>query len=566
MRRISGVLLVALFAAACAFGQAIPPINLNAELMQAGEVSLTWEEPPDGLFEDFNDGLAQGFIWEVFSGSMTIDGGYAKIISPSSTDWASGYYEAVSFDDFTAEITYEEVSGTASRGILFRGDGVKDNTYNGYGYWTAGGMFSVWRYNNGNYTNVHSWTSSALINTGAGASNTLKVTGQGSTFTLYINGTQVGSFTDSDFTSGYVGPVSAYGNTVWFDEITCLFGVIPAPDDAPVVHGQQLQGDFDPMGRPLNETAVREQQRMLATAQSGNPSGGDLNEIDEFVEYRIYRDGNYIGSSTTEAYTDNLPQPGEYNYSVTAYYDPEGESSPAGPLLVNWEPVVLTLTGQVTSVPPEGGLIYYDVSVWNTLPQTFNNINWWTTVVFPNGQEFGPLTQMSVNIPGFLNTTVQGLSQNIPNLAPGGDYVFTGHMGNYPNSILQDSFTFDKQGVTADNAQYNLDGWYAQGELDLASDRESAVSLPAEYALSTAYPNPFNPSTSFSVSLPDAAELTVTVYNIAGQRVATLADGMTSAGQHEYTFDASGLASGLYFVQAVVPGQMNEIRKVTLLR
>ncbi len=566
MRQISGVLLVALLAAACAYGQAIPPINLSAELLQAGEVSLTWEEPPDGLFEDFNDGLAQGFVWELFNGSLLIEEGYAKVdVTNNGSDWGSAYYEPVQFDNFTAEITYEEVVSTYSRGMIFRTDGPLDSDCNGYGYWTAGGSYSVWKMTGGNFSNLVSWTSSALINTGTGAVNTLKIIADGNSFTLYINGTQVNSFTDDSYSTGYVGPVTAYTNIVWYDEMSCVLGAIPVPDDTPVLHGQPLLGDFDPMGRPLNDVAVREQQQMLATAQSGNPSGGDLNEIDEFIEYRIYRDGTYLGSSTTEAYTDNLPQPGEYNYTVTAYYDPEGESSPAGPLLVNWEPVVLTLTGQITSVPPQGGLIYYDVSVWNTLPQTFNNVDWWTTVEFPNGQEFGPLMQMNVTIPGFLNTTVQGLTQNIPALAPGGQYIFTGHMGNYPNSILHDSFTFEKQGVGTDVISFNPEDWIGS-EFTLASDEASVTGLPSAYTLSAAYPNPFNPSTSFSVSLPDAADLTVTVYNIAGQRVATLADGMTSAGQHEFTFDAHGLASGLYFVQAVVPGQLNQIRKVTLLR
>ncbi len=566
MKLLAGVALIA-FLVSSVFGQAIPPINLNAELLQAGEVSLTWEEPPDGLFEDFNDGVAQGFEWLLYNGSYVIEDGYAKVdvTTNVSGQWGTGVYTPVVFDDFTAEVTYEGYEGYTSRGMVFRCDGNFDSNFNGYGFWTSNTSFSVWKYVNGSETNAFSWTTSSYINTGTGESNTLKVTGEGSTFTLYINGHNVGSFTDTAHATGHVGVVAAYGDLIWFDELTSVFGILPGADSVSGEPGEPLQGQFDSMGRPLNDVAVREQQQMRATAQSGNPSGGDLNEIDEFIEYRIYRDGTYIGAATTEAYTDNLPQPGEYEYTVTAYYDPEGESSPAGPLMVNWEPVVLTLTGQITTVPPQGGLIYYDVSVWNTLPQTFNNVNWWTTVQLPNGQMFGPLTLMNVTIPGFINTTVQGLTQNIPNLAPSGDYIFTGHLGNYPNSILNDSFTFEKQGVSSDAINFNPEDWVGS-EFTLASDEASVTGLPSAYALSAAYPNPFNPSNSFSVSLPDAAELTVTVYNIAGQRVATIADGMTSAGQHEYTFDASGLASGLYFIRAVVPGELDQIRKVTLIR
>ena len=80
------------------------------------------------------------------------------------------------------------------------------------------------------------------------------------------------------------------------------------------------------------------------------------------------------------------------------------------------------------------------------------------------------------------------------------------------------------------------------------------------------YPNPFNPTTMVSVSLPQAADLTVTVYNITGQQVVELANSQFSAGNHMLTFDASNLASGLYFIQAHVPGHLNTTQKVMLVR
>ena len=80
------------------------------------------------------------------------------------------------------------------------------------------------------------------------------------------------------------------------------------------------------------------------------------------------------------------------------------------------------------------------------------------------------------------------------------------------------------------------------------------------------YPNPFNPMTSVNIGLPSASELQVTVYNVTGQQVATLASGRYAEGYHHFTFDASNLSSGMYFIQAVVPGQMNQMRKVMLVR
>jgi parallel beta-helix repeat protein len=94
----------------------------------------------------------------------------------------------------------------------------------------------------------------------------------------------------------------------------------------------------------------------------------------------------------------------------------------------------------------------------------------------------------------------------------------------------------------------------------------TGIELPASYGISPAYPNPFNPTTTVSVSLPSPSELNVSVFNINGQQVATLASGPYSSGYHTLTFDASSLASGLFFVRATVPGHMDQTQKIMLVR
>lgn len=72
------------------------------------------------------------------------------------------------------------------------------------------------------------------------------------------------------------------------------------------------------------------------------------------------------------------------------------------------------------------------------------------------------------------------------------------------------------------------------------------VAAPTKFALDQNYPNPFNPSTSISFTLPASGNVTLQVYNVLGQVVATLLDGSLEAGMHSVTWTPVGLASGTY--------------------
>ena len=69
---------------------------------------------------------------------------------------------------------------------------------------------------------------------------------------------------------------------------------------------------------------------------------------------------------------------------------------------------------------------------------------------------------------------------------------------------------------------------------------------PGELALLQNYPNPFNPSTVISYRLPAAGRVTLNVFNLLGQQVATLVDAIQTPGSHQERFDATGLSSGMY--------------------
>lgn len=75
------------------------------------------------------------------------------------------------------------------------------------------------------------------------------------------------------------------------------------------------------------------------------------------------------------------------------------------------------------------------------------------------------------------------------------------------------------------------------------------AGTPSAYALHPNYPNPFNPSTTISFTLPAATQVRLDVHNAAGELVGVIADGTYPPGEHRVIFDATGLPSGMYFAR-----------------
>ncbi len=163
----------------------------------------------------------------------------------------------------------------------------------------------------------------------------------------------------------------------------------------------------------------------------------ELDELDDFIEYIVYRQSNEVGRSTEQTFTDILPEYGTYIYTVTALFD-AGESQPTNPDTVEW-----------------------------------------------------------------IDTGIE-------------DRMYTG--------------------------------------------------VPSDWSIVATYPNPFNPNLVVVIGVPHGAELTIRVINILGREVALISRGNCDAGYHSFQFNASHLAGGMYFIHASVPGEMDETRKVFLLK
>jgi endoglucanase len=91
---------------------------------------------------------------------------------------------------------------------------------------------------------------------------------------------------------------------------------------------------------------------------------------------------------------------------------------------------------------------------------------------------------------------------------------------------------------------------------------------PQNFVLHQNYPNPFNPSTIISYSLPEEAKVKIEIYNLLGQRVAALVDGVEVAGNHSVTWDAHNFSSGIYFYRIKAEGKktFEKTQKLVFIR
>jgi hypothetical protein len=104
------------------------------------------------------------------------------------------------------------------------------------------------------------------------------------------------------------------------------------------------------------------------------------------------------------------------------------------------------------------------------------------------------------------------------------------------------------------------------GKFKYSQEVNATVSAPHVYELSQNYPNPFNPSTTISFTVPADGRAVLKVYNIVGQEIGVLFDGQAEAGKYnQVQFNASGLASGVYFSRLEYDGKV-QLKKMQLLK
>jgi len=145
-----------------------------------------------------------------------------------------------------------------------------------------------------------------------------------------------------------------------------------------------------------------------------------------------------------------------------------------------------------------------------------------------------------------------------------GQYAISLHEPLIPPECVTNS-CLDEEGWWPTFQGNNRRTGYQRDNATVIEDKKEDL-IPAEFKIESIYPNPFNPSLNIKVSLPEKAELKLSVYNVLGQEVARIADHSFNAGNHNFVFNGSDLSSGVYFVNACVGGKLNQVQKVILMK
>ncbi len=357
---------------------------------------------------------------------------------------------------------------------------------------------------------------------------------------------------------------TAYNNTEIPSEAQPNFAIYPLWDDLYPPGGGTIWYYND----TINQRFIVEWDDVLTYASPRTPQkfqlilypSGDIDVMYHTVQAPCTNSNtvgkeNGDGSAAVQAtFNGSGPLEPESNTGIRIYGPPE----PVPDVSVTLTPEILPI-----QIPASGGNFDYNIAIVNNADSTVQ-ADVWCNVTLPGGSTFGPVLG-PVNLQltaGFIGNRYR--TQAVPGSAPAGNYIYYGYLGVYPDIIWDlDSFPFEK---LSSGEGSMVKEWKNSGESfeDWFTTEPESI-IPDHYTLYQNYPNPFNPSTTLTIALPEAAKVTLAVYDIMGRQIVELVNGWRDAGIHEVTFDGSDLASGVY-VYRLETGEFVSCGKLVLMK
>jgi predicted outer membrane repeat protein len=348
------------------------------------------------------------------------------------------------------------------------------------------------------------------------------------------------------------------------DLLNCIFTNHESPtmffDHGASVQYSTFFGNSDPVLHGLDPVGFGE---VIYTNNNGDPCDVYQNLfVDPMYADPFFGDFSLVDASPCidAGDPDSQPDPDDTIADMGAFaYD-------QGPFRLIY--MTLTTDEYPPIMPAEGGTIVFDATVRSEINQ-YPRFQAWSKVVMPNGNSLvpvdGPFT-LYIH-PG--ERIYSNLTLDVPSFAPEGQYTYRAMIGTFPTFIAtHDQFAFVKEAgaLISGGDQWTDTGWEQaaidQTEMTSISD----MSIPTEFRLDAAYPNPFNAQTTLRVHLPSASHMRLTVYDVLGRTVAKLVNDELSAGSHNFNINGANWSSGLYFVELNVPGKHTSTQKLVLIK
>ena len=140
-----------------------------------------------------------------------------------------------------------------------------------------------------------------------------------------------------------------------------------------------------------------------------------------------------------------------------------------------------------------------------------------------------------------------------------------GYVPGFGTTTETISYSFTDSKVSAGIYAYRLKQIDFDGSFEYSDEVEVEVSTPLVFSLEQNYPNPFNPSTTIEFTLPQKEFVSLLIYDVLGNEVATLVNEEKASGSYEVLFDAAELVSGVY-IYSLRTGSFIQTRKMILMK
>jgi uncharacterized membrane protein len=205
-----------------------------------------------------------------------------------------------------------------------------------------------------------------------------------------------------------------------------------------------------------------------------------------------------------------------------------------------------------TAYPASGGPIAYVLKFENPVPVELTSF---AASYVNNKVELNWITSSELNNQGFV---VERKTENT-------DWNSIGFVNGHNTTTEIHNYQFTDNEITANKYFYRLKQVDFDGTFEYSNIIEIDINSVSEFTLNQNYPNPFNPSTKISFTIPQTANVKLSIYNAIGEKIAELMNEVKSAGTYDVDFNASELSSGIYLYR-LEAGEFIQTRKMSLMK